>query len=48
MKRIFQVITLVILIFVGLTSCKKYTDYSNVPFVEKSPAPWEDPGSKPN
>ena len=39
----FKILPLVILVFVVITSCGKYKDYSKVPFVDKSPAPWEDP-----
>ena len=43
MNRSFQILTLTMLLFVAFVSCSKYTDYSQVSFVEPSPAPWEDP-----
>lgn len=39
----FQTLPLIMLVFVAITSCSKYKDYSQVPYIEKSPAPWEDP-----
>ena len=35
---------LLILASILLFSCNRYTDYSNVPYEEKDPPPWEDPG----
>jgi beta-galactosidase len=43
MKSFLKLITLIIFIVIGLNSCKKHTDYSEIPFTEKSPVPWEDP-----
>ena len=43
MNKSFRFFTLIICINIIFSSCKKYTDYSNVPYVEKNPAPWEDP-----
>lgn len=31
-------------LLIALVSCKSYTDYSDVPFEEPNPKPWEDPG----
>ena len=43
MNRAFQIPTLTMLLIVTLISCSKYTDYSQIPFVEESPAAWENP-----
>ncbi len=34
---------LAMLALLAISSCKSYTDYSNVPFEEPDPQPWEDP-----
>lgn len=34
---------LLILVSIFLFSCNRHTDYSNVPYEEKDPPPWEDP-----
>ena len=43
MNRAFQILTLTMLIFAAFVSCSKYTDYSQIPFVEESPTAWENP-----
>ena len=43
MNRKFQILPLIIIIFTTVVSCSKYKDYSEVPFVEQSPVPWENP-----
>ncbi|HPE78191.1 MAG TPA: glycoside hydrolase family 2 TIM barrel-domain containing protein, partial [Draconibacterium sp.] len=42
MKKTYH-FTLVILFSVLIVSCSKYKDYTDVPFVDKSPSPWQDP-----
>lgn len=34
---------MLVLALLTMASCNQYTDYSNVPFEEPSPKPWEDP-----
>ncbi len=43
-KRSFSTLTLFSILMVTLVSCNRYTDYSNVPYEEPNPKPWEDPG----
>lgn len=42
MKSNFQFL-IVLLFSVSIIACNKYKDYSKVPFVDESPAPWQDP-----
>lgn len=43
MKAIQSWTKIAVLLFsVALLSCNKYTDYSNVPYVEDDPPPWQD------
>jgi beta-galactosidase len=42
MNRKYQILILMLLLLTTVVSCK-YKDYSQVPFTEPSPAPWEDP-----
>ena len=42
MKSTFQIL-LVFLFSVLIVSCSKYKDYSDVPFVDENPAPWQNP-----
>ncbi|WP_246222955.1 glycoside hydrolase family 2 TIM barrel-domain containing protein [Draconibacterium halophilum] len=43
-KRSFLTLTLFSIALITLVSCNNYTDYSNVPYEEPNPKPWEDPG----
>lgn len=42
MKSNYQFL-FVIMFSISIVSCSKYKDYSKVPFVDESPAPWQDP-----
>ena len=42
-NRIRLKLLFIILVFAGFVSCNQYTDYSQVPFEEPNPKPWEDP-----
>jgi beta-galactosidase len=44
LKRIHSIHLLLLLVIVALFSCKQYTDYSNIVFVEDEIPAWEDPG----
>ncbi len=43
-KSSFLTLILFSILMVTLVSCNRYTDYSNVPYEEPDPKPWEDPG----
>ena len=43
-KKSYLTITLFSIALIALVSCNNYTNYSNVPYDEPSPKPWEDPG----
>ncbi|MCY1720666.1 DUF4981 domain-containing protein [Prolixibacteraceae bacterium Z1-6] len=42
-KRPNYILTVLILSLLTMVSCSRYKDYSNVPFEEPNPKPWEDP-----
>ena len=42
-KQSNYILTLLTISLFAMVSCTSYTDYSNVPFEEPAPKPWEDP-----
>ena len=42
-KQTNFLLTLITICLIALVSCNSYTDYSDVPYEEPNPKPWEDP-----
>ena len=44
LKRTNFILSFLTFALLAMVSCNRYTNYSNVPFDEPNPKPWEDPG----